>query len=299
VKVFISWSGDTSRQVAVALRDWLPMAMQAVKPYMSQRDNEAGVRWEEVVSAELNASDFGIICLTPENLKSTWLNFEAGALGKAVDRARVVPLLYKLAYAGVERPLGMFMAKPLDKQGVKETLETMNKHLGAERHLEQSALDGAFKNNWPDLERRLNTIELDDLSGEPQPRDSRDILEELLELVRGISPRDAFPQRALQPNLGTWIEPTPGGASEYVDWDLMRRISAVFGEVAIEFKGKYRGSRIIIRGVPSDADLTPDQERKYDQLAMALEDRGIDLVIRPHISWENASSSWYDDDEPK
>jgi hypothetical protein len=31
------------------------MAVQAVKPYMSQRDNEAGVRWEELVSAELNA----------------------------------------------------------------------------------------------------------------------------------------------------------------------------------------------------------------------------------------------------
>jgi hypothetical protein len=51
---------------------------------MSQRDNESGVRWAEVISTEPNASDFGIICLTSDDLKSTWLNFEAGALGKAV-----------------------------------------------------------------------------------------------------------------------------------------------------------------------------------------------------------------------
>jgi hypothetical protein len=55
------------------------MAIQAVKPYMNQRDNEAGVRWEDVVSSELKETDFGILCLTPDNLQSTWLNFEAGA----------------------------------------------------------------------------------------------------------------------------------------------------------------------------------------------------------------------------
>jgi hypothetical protein len=82
----------------------------------------------------------GILCLTPSNIESTWLNFEAGALGKVVDEARVVPLLYKLKFTDVARPLGMFMGKPLDEHGIKETLETMNKHLDAESRLDKAAL---------------------------------------------------------------------------------------------------------------------------------------------------------------
>jgi hypothetical protein len=65
VKVFISWSGEQSRQIALALRDWLPKVLQPSKPYMSDRDNEAGTLWDQIISSQLEATDFGIVCLTP------------------------------------------------------------------------------------------------------------------------------------------------------------------------------------------------------------------------------------------
>ena len=65
VKVFISWSGEQSWQIATALRDWLPMVIQAVRPYMSESDNVAGARWGNVVSSELETCDFGILALRP------------------------------------------------------------------------------------------------------------------------------------------------------------------------------------------------------------------------------------------
>jgi hypothetical protein len=53
----------------------------------------------------LEESNFGIVCLTARNLESRWLNFEAGALSKAVTQARVVPLLYGLTNNDLGLPL--------------------------------------------------------------------------------------------------------------------------------------------------------------------------------------------------
>jgi hypothetical protein len=64
VRVFISWSGKQSKYIALALREWLPHIIQAVDPYMSAEDNEAGTLWDEVLTTELNASSFGILSYT-------------------------------------------------------------------------------------------------------------------------------------------------------------------------------------------------------------------------------------------
>jgi TIR domain len=293
VKVFISWSGPLSRQIAEALRDWLPMAIQAVKPYMSRRDNEAGARWEEIVSSELSASHFGILCLTPDNLKSTWLNFEAGALGKAVDRARVVPLLYKITDTDVERPLGMFMAKTLDREGVKETLETMNKHLDAEVRLDQATLDGAFEAMWPILEERLANVQEHDVSGEPEPREDRAILAEILGLVRGLSAPYGLSGAAFIPSetagglsisgpsvvggLSRLWTTAPvvrsGGTNRSALWDRLADIFGPFISYTLDDKA------LVIQGVPADFDLSPDAQSKFDQLVDDLKRAGVAIAF--------------------
>ena len=37
MKIFISWSGTTSRAVAEALHAWLPKVLQGVEPFLSAR----------------------------------------------------------------------------------------------------------------------------------------------------------------------------------------------------------------------------------------------------------------------
>lgn len=94
MKVFISWSGDLSHKVAVILRDWLPSVIQSLESYVSSEDIDKGARWSTDISKELEDSSFGILCITRENLDPPWLNFEAGALSKSVDRSRVSPFLF-------------------------------------------------------------------------------------------------------------------------------------------------------------------------------------------------------------
>jgi hypothetical protein len=185
VRVFITWSGEPSRSIALLLRHWLPVVLQAIKPYMSEIDNDAGVRWNDEVSAELERSNFGIACLTPTNLDARWINFESGALSKAVGKSRVVPLLYNLSNSDVGPPLSTFMMKRLDAGGILDTLQAINRSLDAESRLEERALLDAFGAMWPRLKKSLQDLEHQD-SAQPAPRDQRELLEEMLELLRSM-----------------------------------------------------------------------------------------------------------------
>ena len=42
MRVFISWSGERSKRVALTLHTWLPDVIQAIEPWMSRRDLGAG-----------------------------------------------------------------------------------------------------------------------------------------------------------------------------------------------------------------------------------------------------------------
>lgn len=106
MKVFLSWSGDRSKMLAETLKEWLPTILQVVEPWMSL-DIQKGAIWSKEIAAELDSSSVGIICLTPENLESPWLHFEAGALAKH-ESGRAFTLLLGLEHKDVKHPLAIF-----------------------------------------------------------------------------------------------------------------------------------------------------------------------------------------------
>ena len=42
--VFVSWSGELSKSLAGAIRDWLPTMLQNVEPYFTPADIEKGAK---------------------------------------------------------------------------------------------------------------------------------------------------------------------------------------------------------------------------------------------------------------
>ena len=92
LRVFVSWSGRRSEAFAKALTGWLPHVLQNASPWMSVNLLK-GDRWSEVIGRKLSDHHVGMICVTPENVHASWLMFEAGALSKALDSAKVCPVL--------------------------------------------------------------------------------------------------------------------------------------------------------------------------------------------------------------
>ena len=129
MNVFISWSGPRSKTLALQLHEWVKAVVQRADPWMSERDIDAGQRWNDQISARLKDTHFGIICLTPENLSAPWLLFEAGALAKALDVARVVPVLLDLRKADLAFPLAQFQAVEADRDGFFSLVSALNRAL--------------------------------------------------------------------------------------------------------------------------------------------------------------------------
>jgi hypothetical protein len=110
MRVFLTWSGPRSRAIASALRTWIPDVLQGVDCFMSEEDIEPGEQWLKRILDELEDSDIGILCLTPENIDARWLLYEAGFFAACTKQKRVVPLLHDLETKDVVSPLSTVQA---------------------------------------------------------------------------------------------------------------------------------------------------------------------------------------------
>jgi len=209
MKVFISWSGESSLKVAQTLRDWLPSVIQAIKPYVSSEDIDKGARWSTDISKELEESSYGILCVTNENFKAPWLNFEAGALSKSFDKSRVSPFLFGIKRAELSGPILQFQSTIYEEGDVKKLITGLNNSCEPQC-IEDSKIENVFNVWWPELRKKLDKMlaELKKEGGTSEaagsPRNKKeDILEEILELSRSQlrllrSPEYMHPQRAVR-----------------------------------------------------------------------------------------------------
>ena len=96
MKVFISWSGQLSKNIAILLSTWIEDVLQGVQTWISTDDIEKGSQWFGELNDQLNDIGVGILCLTPENLTAPWILFEAGSLSKGLSKSRICPFLANL-----------------------------------------------------------------------------------------------------------------------------------------------------------------------------------------------------------
>ncbi|OYW20198.1 MAG: hypothetical protein B7Z55_07640 [Planctomycetales bacterium 12-60-4] len=186
MRVFISFSGDASQQMALALHDWIRRVMHGVQPWMSHRDVAAGNIWMETLLTNLRGTNFGIICLTPENKNMPWLHFEAGAVWRNVEAAHVCPYLLSLSPEELVGSLREFQSLRADRDGTLKLLEAINAHQEFRSPMDSTDLREAFDVWWPRLESRLQAIQSSDgRAAAKQP--IGEMVAETLELVRRLA----------------------------------------------------------------------------------------------------------------
>lgn len=219
MKVFLSWSGETSHKVALIFRDWLPSVIQSVEPYVSSEDIDKGTRWSTDIAKELEESSYGILFVTSSNIEAPWLNFEAGALSKAFSKSNVSPFLFNVKRSEIKSgPLLQFQSTIYNKEDVYKLIHGINKATDR-TSLSESRLKNIFEVWWAQLDSKLKTLNEEVASRSSSNEENfknngvlqADILEEILELTRTQqrllrTPNEIFPEQYFSDIVAKFIE---------------------------------------------------------------------------------------------
>lgn len=247
IKVFISWSGYKSQKIAEELRRWLPAVIQRSRPYFTPEDTEKGTRWSSEIQKELEDAQIGIFVLTNDNINNPWINFEAGAISKSIDKNAICTLLFGIEPSDVPFPLAQFQATMFKKEEARKLVFMLNDKTGDSK-LQPDILSTVFEKWWPDLEEKIHAIMKDHPENEKKIREDRDILEEILSHVRNENRNQD---------------------SERISSHIISEILRIFNEFIF---GKYKGEKftesqikaitLLEVAIQFDFQVDPDSERR-------------------------------------
>jgi len=197
MKVFLSWSGTKSRLYAEVFNKYISIIIPGIETFMSSEEIDKGMRWGDKIAKELHGTDYGILFVTNDNVSSSWLNFEAGALSKSIDAGRVAPLLID---AKIEElagtPISQFQASLFDKDELKKLIISIAKS-GSTTKVE--IVSQYFEKFWADIEREIEEkILLDSsLKKSPEPSALEKTLNEISNLIKRQNSLISNPDRLL------------------------------------------------------------------------------------------------------
>lgn len=189
MKIFMSWSGQRSHAAAEVIGWWVSCVIQASRPWISSVDVDRGTLWFSEITNVLADTSVGIVCLTHENKNRPWILFEVGALAKGLSTSRVCTFLCDLDPHDIQDPLAQFNHTKPDKDGMKKLARTLNGVLGA-NGLDPNVLNDACDTYWPQFKvKYAAAMETFPLAGPVEVRSKDDVLEEILDSVRGMNQR--------------------------------------------------------------------------------------------------------------
>ncbi len=254
MNIFISWSGERSHKLATALRKWLPKVL----PQLKNKENELvlsdsvekGIQWFSTITAKLQSSDAGIICLTSEALSSSWLHFEAGALATRIEfptkrneaggrevPSRLFTYLHGVTPSQLTGPLAMYQATLTTKEDTAQLVGDIARLLDLNEE-QKKAWKNAFERRWKKFGDELNQI--------------RVFVPELIPGFRDLFQRKTFQEPVQQCTAQSWLDRYNGAQAT---------------------RAELLSHRAAVREA-----CWPDQRELYENLLMQLDVYAMDIA---------------------
>lgn len=205
MRIFASWSGQASREIAVILKDWIPNVLQDAEVYVSSQDIGKGERWLNNVNVNLQEHNFGISIVTAENYIAPWILFEAGALAKSLN-GRLIPLLCGIdTIAMPNHPLTQFQyAVAPGKEEVFRFIQDIN--TASDKPLSDERLKATFEKWYPDFLTSYENVDFGKTSKDQSKKADFGAVEAVLsELMREV--RDLRTQVGKRPPEPPTLKP--------------------------------------------------------------------------------------------
>jgi len=158
MRVFLSWHGDVSRELAATLHNWIPLVVPSARPFISTSDIDKGKGWSDDLREQLSHTSYGIVCVTRDNYTAPWLHFEAGAISKAMDKTFVSPLLFNIEPSEISGPLAEFQVTVCSEDDIRNLMRSINSQLADDVRMSEEVLTLEFNNWWPQLKPKLDAL---------------------------------------------------------------------------------------------------------------------------------------------
>lgn len=158
MKVFISWSGSSSKRVAEILEKRLPKFIPGIELWISYNIKK-GSLWMPDIMKGLDQAFFGILCITRDNLDSDWIVFEAGAISMAGTfntKTNMCPYLVDTIPNKLPSPLAQFNAAMANREDTFRLILDINK--AQEYPIHTDEINANFNKYWSALDKDLKKI---------------------------------------------------------------------------------------------------------------------------------------------
>lgn len=155
-RIFISWAGDYSKAIAIALKSILEEEIFSnnLECFVSELDIASGSDWWDKIKDELCTCQYCIVCMTNENVRAPWIFYEAGAM--VARDVPTVPFLVNCSVNSLDHtPLtGKQTIKFYDQPQFVKMVKNINELMGTQLSSKQVGIiaETAYKKLRDDLE---------------------------------------------------------------------------------------------------------------------------------------------------
>lgn len=196
MKLFISWSGEESREYAELLQEFLPQFIQILQPWISVNIEKGSIGEEQIFSALSNA-DAVLFCFTKTNLKSHWMHFEAGVFA-GLQSKEMYTVLFDLDPKELYTPFSNYQATVLNETDFKKLIFNLNNKLPdcGFNKIKDETLEYTFNTVWEKFSVRVNLVREEFSANQVQiKKNCEEYLEEIYQLIKANSVKnESIPQ---------------------------------------------------------------------------------------------------------